>query len=441
MDGGRDSHGEAAAALARVVRGFGVPVLSQPDLLEGLLNDDVPQLPREVAMLTEAARHGIARLLAERVGQGIAAQAAASLAAAEITSRSAIDVAGARWAARVFADVAGYEVTGTGAAGTADTGTGDTGVADAGVPDTVVTPDLDVSGRVVRTTPPVNRSLGTAPPGSRQPGLAVAAGLAAGIASAMRLSWILEPTTLASGILFAINAVLALAAGVAAAILAARTRRGVTGLGAVLGAALPFAAYSVLLAAVAPELYFLPGTTRMLLVVTTWAGLIAALGAAVTAVTMLARRRELRRPSRHPLSLGVAAAGIAFPLTHILAQNVVGHEAVEGLFGSGVTGANVAWSLIFLLLYLLAGVIAAFLPAGSRSQVATWCGWLLVTAGLQVLFSPIEGGKAAPGLYLTWLEWLLVLAGTAALAVRAGQPSSSAAAAAAAAAPAAAPAS
>src|SRR3984957_8433267 len=115
MDQVWDAGGEASLALARVVQGFGVPVLGQADLLEGLLNDEVPELPREVAMLTEAARYGIAELLTERVRQGISAQAAASMVATEMTSRTAVDSVGARWAAQKFATVIGLQLTGTAA--------------------------------------------------------------------------------------------------------------------------------------------------------------------------------------------------------------------------------------------------------------------------------------------------------------------------------------
>src|SRR5580658_6865014 len=115
MDQGWDAHGEAAAALAQVVQGFGVPVLGQADLLEGLLNDDVPQLPREVAMLTEAARQGVAAALAERMRQGISAQAAVSMVVTDLTSRTAVDAAGARWAATLFARAAGYDIASAGA--------------------------------------------------------------------------------------------------------------------------------------------------------------------------------------------------------------------------------------------------------------------------------------------------------------------------------------
>jgi hypothetical protein len=108
MDQVQDANGQAEAALGRVVQGFGVPVLSQAEMLEGLLNDDVPQLPRQIAMLTEAARCGMADLLAERVKQGVSAGAAISMVATEVTSKSAMDTAGALWAARAFAAALGY---------------------------------------------------------------------------------------------------------------------------------------------------------------------------------------------------------------------------------------------------------------------------------------------------------------------------------------------
>jgi hypothetical protein len=102
-----DAGGEASAALLHVVEGFGSPVLGRADMLEGLLADDVPQLPREIAMLTEAARFGVASLLSERVQQGVEPQAAVAMVANEMTSRTAVDAAGALWAADVFARATG----------------------------------------------------------------------------------------------------------------------------------------------------------------------------------------------------------------------------------------------------------------------------------------------------------------------------------------------
>jgi hypothetical protein len=119
-----DAGGDASAALLHVVEGFGPPVLGRPDMLEGLLADDVPQLPREIAMLTEAARHGVASLIADRVQQGVAPQAAVAMAASDLTSRTAVDAAGALWAASVFARAAGLPAGGPPVAGVAD----DTGV-------------------------------------------------------------------------------------------------------------------------------------------------------------------------------------------------------------------------------------------------------------------------------------------------------------------------
>ncbi len=112
MEPEQDANGQAQSALARVVQSFGVPVLGQPDLLEGLLNDDVPQLTRQIAMLTEAARCRMADLLAGRIKEGASAQVAVSIVATEVTSRSAMDTAGALWAAYAFAAALGYAAAG-----------------------------------------------------------------------------------------------------------------------------------------------------------------------------------------------------------------------------------------------------------------------------------------------------------------------------------------
>lgn len=119
-----DAGGDASAALLHVVGGFGPPILGRPDMLEGLLADDIPQLTREIAMLTAAARFGMADQISERVRQGMAPQAAAAVVAGDMASRTAVDSAGALWAAGVFARAAGLPVGGPPVAGVAD----DTGV-------------------------------------------------------------------------------------------------------------------------------------------------------------------------------------------------------------------------------------------------------------------------------------------------------------------------
>src|ERR1022692_2523994 len=110
MDQVWDPRGEADAALERVVQGFGPQVLSRPDMLEGLLLDNMPDRARSVAMLVEAARCRVADLLDERVRQGVSPQAAVSMAAAQMTARTAVDASGAPWAAAAFARVLGYQV-------------------------------------------------------------------------------------------------------------------------------------------------------------------------------------------------------------------------------------------------------------------------------------------------------------------------------------------
>src|ERR1700758_2218481 len=108
MEPEQDANGQAQSALARVAQSFGVAVLGQPELLEGLLQDEVPQLARQVAMLTEAARSRMADLLAGRIKEGASVQVAVSMGATEGTSRSAMDTAGALWAADAFAAALGY---------------------------------------------------------------------------------------------------------------------------------------------------------------------------------------------------------------------------------------------------------------------------------------------------------------------------------------------
>lgn len=161
-----DATGDANAALLHVVEGFGPPVLGRPDMLEGLLADDVPQLPREIAMLTAAARYGVADLISERIRQGVAPQAAVAMVANDMTSRTAVDAAGAQWAAGVFARAAGLATGGPPVPGPTDA----PGAAPAGPPVTgpPVGPTPAAPTRVIVGGNPAGT--GGYPPGSADPG-------------------------------------------------------------------------------------------------------------------------------------------------------------------------------------------------------------------------------------------------------------------------------
>lgn len=449
MDQMWDTGGEAGAALATVVEGFGVPVLGRPDMLEGLLKDDVPQLPREVAMLTEAARYGVAEQLADRVQQGVAAEAAVAMVANEMTSRTAVDAAGALWAAGVIAQVIGYQVAGPPIAPAPSLQSQET-VLPTPVPvppgqplrptDPIptrlaedaapVTNRLDAgpgfNGVTIRadgvTVPPPDY-VQTGPPvypiaPSRQK-LGVPTALATGLMLLMLLFWVLSAITHADTVK-AWTSLLPLAAGgTAIAIWTARGRPGSASFGAVVGLAVPAVSFAIYDAVIAAELTFLSSAKRHVIEVTSIVAVLAAITAACIAVAALVRWRQLGRRRPDGLSIVVSIVAVCFAFASIFGQLKTSDGLLFGnVLGSGIRGWFILWGLVFLVAFVLPPLVAALLPPGSPAQLGTWSGWLLIVLAWQISDSPTDGARAAYGLYLTWIVWLLVALGTVALAIR-----------------------
>jgi hypothetical protein len=107
-----DPRGEVSAALRSVVAGFGSAVLTNADMLRNLLADDVANYPREMSVLSMAAQAGVSGSLTDLIRQqGVSANSAVSLAAAEITASQGADPSGALWAATAVAGALGYPVS------------------------------------------------------------------------------------------------------------------------------------------------------------------------------------------------------------------------------------------------------------------------------------------------------------------------------------------
>lgn len=441
MDQTWDAGGEAGAALAHVVEGFGAPVLGRPDMLEGLLKDDVPHLPREVAMLTEAARYGVADQLADRVQQGVAAQSAVAMVANEMTSRTAVDSAGALWAAGAFARVIGYPVAGPPIAPAASP-TQQRTVPPTPVPAQPTTAEPLPTRLAEDAAAPATRRLGAEPelegqtimaegvtippadafapvaPGSQN--LGIPAALATGLSVIMLAFWVLSAITHADTVKAWTSMLPLLAGGAAIAIWTARGRPGGAGFAAVLGLAAPTASYAIYGAAIGAELTNLLSGKRHLIEVTSIIAVIAALTAAGLALTALRRSRQLGKINQDGLSVALSIAGVCFVLASIFGQLRVpgGGPLFDNVLGSGVSGWFILWGLIFLVVFALPPALASFLRPGSPSQLAVWSGWLLIVLAWQIFKSPTDGLQAAYGLILTWIAWLVVMVGTIALALR-----------------------
>jgi hypothetical protein len=463
MDQIWDAGGEAGGALAHVVEGFGAPVLGRPDMLEGLLKDDVPQLPREVAMLTEAARFGVADQLADRVQQGVAAQAAIAMVATEMTSRTAVDASGALWAAGVFARVIGYQVAGPPIAPVPDPQSQQT-LLPTPVPAPPAQPALQVQPTTVEPTPmppdpvPSTRVLHDAAEVTRRldadPGfdgatigveglmipprgdypqtgppivpitpsglrLGVPAALATGLTLVMLLFWVLSASSHADTVRAWTGMLPLVAGGVAIAIWAGRGLPGGVGFAAVVGLTVPAISFAIYDAAIAAELLNLSAAKRHVLEGTSIVAILAAIAAACIAVAALNRWRQIGPPQPDGLSVLLSIAGVCFVLANIIGQvHRPGQELIGNVLGPRVAGWWILWGLIFLVAFGLPPALAIFLRPGSPAHLAVWVGWLLIVFAWQISDSPTDGYRAAAGLYVTWICWLIAAACTAVFAFR-----------------------
>jgi hypothetical protein len=104
-----DPQGEAQAALRAIVSNprYGIPALSNTQIVSNTLKDYLPDSPREAGVLAAASEAGLARMLQEHVARGLDAGTATRLVAASFASQTAFTPDACDWAARQFAAALG----------------------------------------------------------------------------------------------------------------------------------------------------------------------------------------------------------------------------------------------------------------------------------------------------------------------------------------------
>ncbi|MGE5134855.1 MAG: hypothetical protein ACM32E_18360 [Gemmatimonadota bacterium] len=114
-----DPQGEARAVLQSAVTDFGIKVLSNATILEGICEDRLPELPREASLIASAARADVVGMLQQQAS-GVGPDAAVRLTAGALADSRSLDPAACTWVVREFARALGYPVSadaGGGAAG------------------------------------------------------------------------------------------------------------------------------------------------------------------------------------------------------------------------------------------------------------------------------------------------------------------------------------
>jgi hypothetical protein len=105
-----DPQGEARAVLQSAVTDFGVKVLSNATILEGICEDRLPDLPREASLIASAARADVVGMLQQQAG-GVGPDAAVRLTAGALADSRSLDPAACFWVVREFARALGYPVS------------------------------------------------------------------------------------------------------------------------------------------------------------------------------------------------------------------------------------------------------------------------------------------------------------------------------------------
>ncbi len=404
-----DPRGEAGVALTRAVEGFGSQVLGSADMLSGLLEDDVPHLPREVALLTAAARSGTSARLTERVQQGISPHQAVSMAASDMATRTAMDASGAQWAVGEFARVLGHPVQ-------AATIPAPTRPVEPGASTQLPPPPVPaantaavLAGRDLTAT-----AAGTGPP-SR--GLAGTAAVATGLAGVLSLFWLLADFSGAFEVVTVLqNIVLLVASGAAAIWVARKARRG-TGFAAVFGITAAGISGAIYYVAFAASIQYLSAGRHRALEVAMALFLAATAIAACLALAGLARGHCFARHKAGAAARVTALAGGGFALANIIPQQSYNGSSYGIFIGSNIHGWWILWAIMFLVLVALPPLLGLFIPRPDVLR-AMWLGWLAFGLAWQISWSPVGNETAAPGLYVTWILWLIVLAGTIVIATR-----------------------
>ena len=95
-----DPHGEARAALRVIVSDphYGVPALSNPQIVFNLVKDLLPDAPREANVLIAAAEARVAGLLVDYTRQGMDPGTAAHLVTAYFAHRTSLTPDACNWA-------------------------------------------------------------------------------------------------------------------------------------------------------------------------------------------------------------------------------------------------------------------------------------------------------------------------------------------------------
>jgi hypothetical protein len=415
-----DANGQARTAVRSIAQDYGPAALSNPEFLNSLLRDMIPDSPREASVLVAAAEANVAGILQERTAQRISTDAAVAQAVAALEERTALAQDACQWAVRQLAEALGLlNQAGT---TTPDPGSyaGPTLATAPGPPiatgPTIPPPPIFAPpaptarpgpGPIPTPTPgPV--AVPQQPPRERPPAATTAAVL--GVVCALSVSL----QVLAHGRLGAAYswniAVAALTLFGAAVLTFGRSKY--AGAGMIFGAALVMVSFFI------ESAFYSSGSGGAYVAATVVTIVTAAAAAVSAAVYFTPEAHQGRANLRRPLVVAFCVAAIGYVVAFIPGDwqyNFSGSRwfTITGLLGPGVHGRFIFAGVVAIIALAIPVVIIERLAPGTGARAGVVAGWLLVTGAGQLdntMFIGQPFVRAAPAFAVTWVFWGLTAA-------------------------------
>ena len=418
-----DVSGQARTALRAIAKDYGSAALSNPEFMNSLLRDMIPDSPKEANILVAAADANVAGILRERAAQHVSTAAAIAQAAVTLEERTALAPDACQWAAYHLAEALDMPkpVSAANAAGPAFAA-GPTLASGSYpppgsysapgsypppgptfAPGPPVAPGSPVApGPAVAPGPPQK-----APPGQHAPAAIAAAVLAVVCALSVSLQVLGHGSLGAS---YAWGIALSALTLFVAAILTFGGKYRYTGAGMIFGAAL------VMVSVFIESIFFIGegGAFVAASVVTT----VTALAAGVSSMIFFAHEAHQGRANlRRPLVVAYCVAAIGYTVAFIpgdIQFGFGGHwYTVPGYLGPGVHGRYIFAGVVAIAALIVPAVVTELLAPDTGVRAGIVAGWLLVTGAGQLsntLAAGLPGQRAASAFYVTWVFWGIALA-------------------------------
>jgi len=419
-----DANGQARTAVRSIAQDYGPAALSNPEFLNSLLRDMIPDSPREASVLVAAAEANVAGILQERTAQRISTDAAVAQAVAALEERTALAQDACQWAVRQLAEALGL-------LNQAGTTTPDPGsyagptLAPGPAPGPPTAPGPTIPPAPIFAPPgPTSWPAPPAPTARPGPGPGPTPGPVAAPQQPPRVRTPAAITAAVLGVVCALSVSLqVLAHGRLGAAyswniaVAALTLFGAAvltfGRSKYAGAGMIFGAGLVMVSFFIESAFYSSGSGGAYVAATVVTIVTAAAAAVSAAVYFTPEAHQGRANLRRPLVVAFCVAAIGYVVAFIPGDwqyNFSGSRwfTITGLLGPGVHGRFIFAGVVAIIALAIPVVIIERLAPGTGARVGVVAGWLLVTGAGQLdntMFIGLPGVRAAPAFAVTWVFW------------------------------------